>query len=439
MNHSIDTVAVIGAGTMGAGIAGVCAAAGCDVLLYDLDVERVQAAIGRLCAGRNPAISEQQAARISACAVDGDLEKIAAADWICEVIIEDLGAKRELFQKLEALRKDGSIITSNTSGIPLRDMCQGMPERFRRDVAVTHFFNPVHIMRLLELVTGEDTSDDVKAALVEFLGGRLGKGVVYAKDTVNFIGNRIGCFWMLTGLHMGRDARADGVSMELVDALMSKPCGLPPTGLYGLVDLIGLDVIDFVGKNLAANLPDGDLGKPYASFPAEVQALFDAGQLGRKTGGGFYKVSKNPDGSKTKESYDLDAGAWRLAQAVELSAEHADYTTLLFADDAAGRFAWNLMGTTLCYAADLVPEIADDIVNIDRAMRWGFNWAQGPFEMLDGLAAAKVIARLEAEGKPLPKMLAVLRDSGNASFYRSTADGDEYLGSDGRYHAMPAE
>jgi len=439
MNHSIDTVAVIGAGTMGAGIAGVCAAAGCEVLLYDVDVERVQAAIGRLSGGRNPAISEEQAGRISACAVDSDLDRVASADWICEVIIEDLAAKRALFGKLEALRKDGSIITSNTSGIPLRDLYDGMPERFRRDVAVTHFFNPVHIMRLLELVTGPDTSAEVKAALVEFLGTRLGKGVVYAKDTVNFIGNRIGCFWMLAGLHMARDARADGVSMELVDALMSKPCGLPPTGLYGLIDLIGLDVMDFVGKNLAGNLPDGDLGTPYASFPAEVQALFDAGQLGRKTGGGFYKMTKHPDGSKTKESYDLDAGAWRAAQQVQLSPEHADYTTLLFADDAAGHFAWQLMGTTLCYAADLVPEIADDIVNVDRAMRWGFNWAQGPFEMLDGLDPQQVIARLEAEGKAVPKMLATLRASGQASFYRDTANGAEYLGSDGRYHAVPAE
>lgn len=439
MQRAINTVAVIGAGTMGSGIAGVCAAAGCDVLLYDVDVERVQAAVGRLTGGRNPAITEEQARKITACAIEADLDKVAAADWICEVIIEDLGAKRDLFTKLEAVRKDGSIVTSNTSGIPLRDIYADMPERFRQDVAVTHFFNPVHIMRLLELVTGEDTSEEAKAALVDFLGGTLGKGVVYAKDTVNFIGNRIGCFWMLAGLHMGKAARAEGVSMELVDAMMSKPCGLPPTGLYGLIDLIGLDVMDFVGKNLAANLPEGDVGAPYAAFPAEEQALFDAGQLGRKTGGGFYKVIKNEDGSKTKETYDLDAGEWRLAQAVELSPEHADYTTLLFADDAAGRFAWNLMGTTLCYAADLVPEIADDIVNVDRAMRWGFNWAQGPFEMLDGLGAAKVIARLEAEGKAVPKMLAVLRDSGNETFYRDGANGGEYLGTDGQYHAMPAE
>jgi 3-hydroxyacyl-CoA dehydrogenase len=437
MAAEINTVAVIGAGTMGAGIAGVCAAAGSDVLLFDVDVERVQAAIGRLTGGRNPAITEEQAAKICACAIDGDIEQLAVADWICEVIIENLDAKRGLFAKVEAARKDGSIVTSNTSGIPLRDICADMPERFRRDVAVTHFFNPVHIMRLLELVPGEDTQPEAVERLVAYLGGTLGKGVVYAKDTVNFIGNRIGCFWMLAGLHLARDARGQGVSMERVDALMSKPCGLPPTGLYGLIDLIGLDVMDFVGQNLATNLPEGDIGRAYASFPAEVQAMFNNGQLGRKTGGGFYRVSKNDDGSKTKESYDLSTSSWRLSEEVELSGEHADYTTLLFADDAAGHFAWDLMGATLCYAADLVPEIADDIVNVDRAMRWGFNWAQGPFEMLDGLGVDKVIARLEAEGKPLPKMLSMLRDSGNTSFYRN--DGAEFLGTNGQYHPVPTE
>jgi 3-hydroxyacyl-CoA dehydrogenase len=225
--------------------------------------------------------------------------------------------------------------------------------------------------------------------------------------------------------------------METVDALMSAPVGLPPTGLYGLVDLIGLDVMDLVGKNLAANLPAGDPGLDCAAFPPTEQAMHERGQLGRKSGGGFYRVTKREDGSKLKEVYDLVAGDWRVADEVALDTAHAEAGALLFTDDAEGRFAWDLMGGTLGYAADLVPEISDTVVGVDRAMRWGFNWQQGPFELLDALGPARVIARLEAEGRPLPRMLAVLRDAGADSFYRN--GGSECLGPDGAWHTVEPE
>jgi 3-hydroxyacyl-CoA dehydrogenase len=192
-------------------------------------------------------------------------------------VIEDLGTKRALFEKLEAARSDGSVISTNTSGIPLRSIVEGFPGRLRRDVIVTHFFNPVKVMKLLEVVPGQDTTPDVVEAMARFGAQKLGKGVVHAKDTVNFIGNRIGCFWMLSGLHKARAARGQGLSMETIDALMSSPVGLPSTGLYGLIDLIGLDVMEFVGKNLAVNLPQDDVGRAFTAFPAEVQALFEAG------------------------------------------------------------------------------------------------------------------------------------------------------------------
>ncbi|MCW5738416.1 MAG: 3-hydroxyacyl-CoA dehydrogenase family protein [Enhydrobacter sp.] len=345
--------------------------------------------------------------------------------------------KRTRFEKLEAARSEGSVISTNTSGIPLRSIVEGMPERLRRDVVVTHFFNPVKVMKLLEVVPGADTTPDVVEAMARFGAETLGKGVVHAKDTVNFIGNRIGCFWMLSGLHKARRARHEGrLSMETIDALMSAPVGLPSTGLYGLIDLIGLDVMDFVGKNLALNLPEGDAGLSYTSFPPEEQAMLGRGQLGRKSGGGFYRMAKTADGGRLKETFDLDAGEWRAAAEPELAEAHHDLVTLMASGDPCGVFARDLMLGTLLYAADLVPQIADDIVNVDRAMRWGFAWQKGPFEMLDALGPTGVADSLEARGEPVPAMLQVLGESGATSFYRK--DGSEYLGRDGAWRAVPA-
>lgn len=436
MARKIDSVAVLGGGTMGLGIAGACAQQGCDVLLLDVSKEAAEKSLDRIINGRPPAVDDPAAAeRITLGTFDADLEKIKDYDWVCEAIIEDLATKRALFEKLEPLRKDGSVVSTNTSGIPLRDITEGMPDRLRQDIGVTHFFNPVKIMKLCEVIPGEDTTPEAIGALSDFIGRRLGKGVVNAKDTVNFIGNRIGCFWMLKGLHEAKAARAEGLSMEYIDLLMNGPVGLPPTGLYGLIDLIGLDIMDLVGKNLDVNLPQDDAGRAYTKFPPEEQKMLEAGQLGRKTGGGFYKVTKLDDGSKKKGTFDLDKGEWRDAENPALLAAHEEMGTLMFNDDAAGIFAWNLMVGTLLYAADLIPEIADDVVNIDRAMRWGFAWQKGPFEMLDALGPKKVIARLEAEGQMLPAMLHVLNDAGADTFYK---DG-KYLGRDGQYHDMPGE
>ncbi len=436
--RTIESVAVLGSGTMGSGIAAACAQAGARVLLLDVSAEQAEQALARMQQGRAPALEDAgKAALIATGSFDADLDKIAGYDWVCEAVVEDLAAKRNLFERVEAARRDGSVVSTNTSGIPLHAIAEGMPERLRRDIAVTHFFNPVKVMRLMELVPGADTDPAVTDALAAFCGTRLGKGVVHAKDTVNFIGNRIGCFWMLAGLHKGRAARAEGLSIETLDALMSAPVGLPPTGLYGLIDLVGLDVMDLVGKNLLANLPADDACRPFAVLPPEEQAMLERGQLGRKSGGGFYRLTKRDDGSRLKEVFELDHGGWREAAEVSLDARHSDLAGLVFADDAEGRFAWELMAATLGYAADLVPEIADDIVNVDRAMRWGFNWQRGPFELLDALGPAGVIERLEAAGEHVPRMLLLLRESGAEAFYRR--DGTEFLGTDGSWHPVPEE
>ncbi len=437
MSHQIKSVAVIGGGTMGTGIAGLCAQTDHKVLLLDVSEEAAQKAKDRIINGRPPAVEEPEKARnITFGTIDNDLAQVANYDWICEAVVEDLPTKRALFEKLEPLRREGSVITTNTSGIPLRDITEGMPDSLKKDIAVTHFFNPVKVMRLLELIPGKETTPDVMDALAAFTGGQLGKGVVYAKDTVNFIGNRIGCFWMMTGLHYAQEALSDGLTMEQIDALMSGPVGLPPTGLYGLIDLIGLDVMELVGKNLAVNLPDGDMGLDFIALPGPIHEMLERGQIGRKAGAGFYRMQKLDDGSRKTEIYDLTAGDWRASEMFQLDDTHTGLDVLL-SDDAAGNFAWQIMGGTLCYAADLIPEIADDVVSIDRAMKWGYAWGRGPFEMIDALGADNVIARVNAMGLQTPKMLKVLADAGADRFYRN--EGQEYLGADGQYHPTPPE
>ena len=439
MTRDVKSVAVLGGGTMGLGIAAASADAGADVLLLDVTREAAEASLERMKTIRPPAFENPASAeKIKLGSFGDDLAEIKDYDWICEAIIEDLATKRDLFEKLEPLRGDGSVVSTNTSGIPLKDITEGMPERLRKDIVVTHFFNPVKIMRLMELIPGEETTSDVTDALADFCGNKLGKGVVYAKDTVNFIGNRIGCFFMLSGLHKSGAALKAGMPMEKVDALLSKPVGLPPTGLYGLIDLIGLDIMDLVGKNLDVNLPDGDVGRRFTSFPAAEQAMLERGQLGRKAKGkgGFYRLNVAEDGTKTKEIFDLVDEGWRTADKPELSPAHQS-GDVFFENDVEGRLVWDIMGGTLLYAADLIPEIADDVVNIDRAMRWGFGWAKGPFELLDQLSPAKVIAKLEESGQPLPAMLKVLKEASADSFYRK--EGAEYLTLSGDWETVPAE
>lgn len=418
---------------MGSGIAAASAAAGCRVLMLDMTPAAVERGL--------QAVDESDRHLVATGTFDDDLALIADYDWICEAIVEDVITKQQLFAKVEPLRKHGSVISSNTSGIPLREIAAGMPDRFRADVAITHFFNPVQVMKLFELVPGEITSPDVIEAFARFGEERLGKGVVHAKDTVNFIGNRIGCFFMLSGLHLAKPFLADGMTQETVNAVLGKPVGLPPTGLYGLIDLIGLDVMDLVGKNLAVNLPAGDAGHRYTAFPAAEQRMLERGQLGRKSRqlGGFGRVQKLDDGTKLVETFDLVTEQWRPAVEPELGSVPAELGAVMFDESAEGRLAWQVFGGTLRYAAGLVPEIADDIVNIDNAIRWGFNWALGPFEMLDAIGTERVIDKIRAEGAELPAMLQVLADSGSPTFYRVLADDErQYLGRDGSWYDIPA-
>jgi 3-hydroxyacyl-CoA dehydrogenase len=429
--RTISSVAVIGCGTMGSGIAAASAAAGCRVLMLDVTPEAVERGL--------VAVEEADRHLVDTGTIDADLHKISEYDWVCEAIIEDLDTKRGLFSRIEPMRRPGSVVSSNTSGIPLRSILEGMPESLRADTAITHFFNPVKVMKLFELVPGQETTPDVVAAFASFGANELGKGVVHAKDTVNFIGNRIGCYFMLSGLHRAKPFLDQGMTQETIDAVLGGFVGLPPTGLYGLIDLIGLDVMDLVGKNLSINLPAGDAGHPFTSFPDVEQRMLERGQLGRKAraAGGFGRVVRHEDGSKTKETFDLRTEQWRESSAPDVEGVTTDMGAVVFEDSLQGRLAWEVFGGTLLYAADLVPEIADDIANVDNAIRWGFNWQRGPFEMLDHLGPAAVLARIEAEGGNVPSMLAVLAESGSDSFYTGIGSDRQMLMPDGSWASVP--
>ena len=434
---AIKRVGVLGCGTMGLGIAGACAEAGCDVVLLDLDREICDQALPRLLMGTNPAVQGSESLeRIRTGTFDDDMAMLVDCDWICEAVVEDLEIKQTILQRVENHRRPGTFISTNTSGIPLADISRGIPESLLPDIAVTHFFNPVHMMKLVELVPGESTRKEVISTLADFLGSTLGKGVVYAKDTVNFIGNRIGCLWINAGLAHGvRAVTEENISIESVDALLGEPVGLPPTGLFGLVDLVGLDVVVNVNRNLAINLPRGDRAREFLDLPESIAAMAARGQLGRKSGGGFYRLNRHADGSKSMEVYDFRSNDWRPAVEAPSDIVGLDFKTLFGSDSPEGRVVTGIMAETLAYAVSCVPEIADDIVNVDRAMRWGFAWQQGPFELIDLIGGSKFASVLDAQGIPRPPLLDTLMSSGHEHFYLD--DGNQFLTISGEYSAIP--
>jgi len=439
----VRRVAVLGAGTMGIGLAAAAADAGAEVLLLDMPARDgadpsavARAGLERMKAIRPPAFDDPtSAARVSVGNFRDDLARLADCDWIVEAIIEEVAAKRDLWRRVEAARKAGSLISSNTSGIPLRELTRGMPEALARELVITHFFNPVKLMKLVEVVPDAGTPPGALAALERFLAEGLKKGVVRAKDTVNFIANRIGCLWMFSGLAAAEAAMRAGMTPETVDAVLGKPCGLPPTAFLGLMDLVGMDVLALVGRNLEQNLPAGDWGRAHTRLPPGMQAMVDRGQVGRKAGGGFFRLAKAADGSRVKETFDLAQGVWRAEAPAVLGPEAGTFAGLLGASSPEGRLAWAVLSPMMRYAADLVPEISDDLVGIDRAMRWGFNWSRGPFEMLDALDPVRVAAGWREAGTPVPALLRRLLEAGATRFYR--AEGKEYFGIDGRYHPLP--
>ena len=414
---SIQKVAVIGAGTMGAGIAGQAANAGCEVLLLDLpsdgaDVNALaQKGLDRISNPADPGIiSEAAGARITVGNIRDDFEKLAECDWVAEAILERLDLKKDLYKKLDAVCKDTAIISSNTSTIPIKLLVEDMPLAFRKRFAITHFFNPVRFMPLLELVAGEDTDPDIMAELHSFCDEQLGKGVVPCLDTPGFLGNRVGCYAIQAALHT---AKTMGISPQEADAIFGRPMGIPKTGVFGLYDLIGIDLMSDVATSLVSILPEGDAFHDVGTKLDLMENMIANGQRGRKTGAGFYRLK---DGQK--EVINLDTGDYEAVQnlniPVALKAEKEGMIHVLEDDSKYGDYAWKVMSNVLSYAASLVPEVGDNPVAIDDAMKMGYNWIKGPFELIDDIGPDYLIKRLEAEQRPVPDYL---RQAAGSSFY----------------------
>ena len=428
----IRKVAVLGAGLMGAGIAAHVTNAGVPVVLLDIvpdgaDNRNViaQSAVQKLLKAEPAAFMHKRNAKlITTGNIEDDLGLLADCDWIIEAVIENLEVKRDLYKRLDEVRKPGSVLSSNTSTIPLGQLVAEMPASSRADFLITHFFNPPRYMRLLEIVTGPDTRSDASGAIREFCDVSLGKGVVDCKDTPGFIGNRIGIYWIQCAVLEAIDA---GLTVEEADAVLGRPMGVPKTGVFGLADLVGLDLLPHVLQSLHTHLPNDDPFMTKSAVPAVIQDMLDNGCTGRKGKGGFYRLNRD-GGKRVKEAKDLVTGEYRVSVKAELAslaaAKKGGLRALVEHDDKGGRYAWRVLAETLSYAAALVPAITEDIVGVDTAMRLGFN------ELIDKLGTGWFAERLEAEGMEVPTLL---KTAAGRAFYRVEAGKLEYLSVDGEY------
>jgi len=437
----IGSVAVIGAGVMGAGIAAHIANAGIPVKLLDIvpkDAQNRNAiAVGAiekmLKADPAPFMHPRIASLITPGNIEDDLAGLADCDWIIEAVIERLDIKQDLYRKLDAVRKSGSIVSSNTSTIPLATLTRDLPETFAGDFLITHFFNPPRYMRLLEIVTSEKTRAEAAETIRAFADVKLGKSVVDCNDTPGFIANRIGTYWLQCAVV---DAMDNGITIEEADAVIGRPMGIPNTGVFGLIDLVGLDLMPHVLNGLATALPQTDAFHAIYREPDLIKKMIADGYTGRKGKGGFYRLNTE-GGGRVKEAVDLATGAYAPAARPKLKSVAAGNKKGLRAmveyPDHTGQYGWRVISKTLAYAASLVPEIGDDIAGIDEAMRLGYNWRFGPFELIDKLGAGWFSTRLRAEGAAVPPILAAAE---GASFYRTLNGQRQYLTLDGAYRDL---
>lgn len=439
----IARVGVIGAGVMGAGIAAHVANAGLPVVLLDI-VPAGQSDRNALAAGAieklkkakpAPLMSEKFARRITPGNLEDHLPLLAECDWIIEAVVERLDVKQAVFRQIDSVRKSGSIVSSNTSTIPLGRLLEGLPESFQRDFLITHFFNPPRYMRLLELVVGERTRPAAADAVRAFCDVALGKSVVDCRDTPGFIANRIGTFWIEAATI---EAIEGGLTVEEADAVAGRPMGFPKTGVFGLMDLVGIDLGPHIAASLLATLPPDDAYRALHRDLPLIRKMIEAGLTGRKGKGGFYRIDKSA-GGRARLAIDLATGEYRpsvKASLASLSAARAAkgpaaLRALVEHPDRGGRYAWKMLSQTLAYAASLVPEIAGDVASVDEAMRCGYAWERGPFELIDQLGPAWLANRLAAEGRSVPPLLAAV---GEGSFYRVEAGRRQQFGVDGAYH-----
>lgn len=440
---TIRTAAVIGSGVMGSGIAAHLANVGIPVLLLDrvpdqltsqeegagltLDHPKVRnryavSAIEKL-GKTNPAplYSETFASRITPGNIEDDLAKLSGVDWIVEVIIENLQAKQELIARIEKVWKPGTIVSSNTSGISINAMVENAGADFKKHFLGTHFFNPPRYMKLLEIIPNEQTDPAIITYMSDFCEKKLGKGVVQAKDTPNFISNRIGTYGLLVTL---REMLAKGYTVEEVDAVTGPAMGRPKSATFRTLDLVGLDTFVHVANNVFDLVTD-PIEKDIFDTPNLLKEMVAKGWIGEKQGQGFYKKVKTAEG-KEIQALNLETMTYSVGRKVSSAsleaAKQAKGTAqklkaLLGAKDRYSDLAWNILKPVLLYAAEKRDEIADNIVDIDNALKWGFNWELGPFETWDAIGLKHSVERMETEGSTVPEWVKEWIDAGHDSFY----------------------
>ena len=437
--ESIRRAAVIGAGVMGSGIAAHLANAGVEVLLLDIvppnlsDTEKKQLSLrNRFAAGgldkavkSRPAafFSKERSRLVSIGNTEDDLDKLAHVDLVVEAIIEQIEPKRDLFGRLEKVVKDHCIVASNTSGLRIHDMMQGRSEGFRKRFLVMHFFNPVRYMKLLELVAGPDTSPETVDRVRRFGEDVLGKGIVFGKDTPNFVGNRIGVYALMSAIHLMLE---EGLSPEDVDAITGEPMAHPKSASFRTADLVGIDTFVHVAQNCFDSLTQDEDRKVF-EVPTYIREMVEQKLLGDKTKGGFYK--KAGEGIETFDPKTLayrarggDKEIRNLTKELAKIEDPKERLRKLVADPGkAGQFAWKALSRTLAYSARRIGEIADSVVAIDDAMRWGYNWDLGPFEAWDAVGFDAALDRMKKDGLALPASIDKMRASGAKGFY--TGDG----------------
>jgi 3-hydroxyacyl-CoA dehydrogenase len=448
----IEKAAVLGAGTMGAQIAAHLANARIPTLLLDispreltaeeqergltLESKAVRDRIARsgfeAAKKAKPAafFTPEAAALVSVGNFDDDMAQLKDCDLVIEAVVENFDIKRKLYERVEQYRKPGSVVASNTSGIPIRQLAEGRSEDFRAHFLGIHFFNPPRYLHLVELIRTEWTKPEVSCAIYGFLDQRLGKGVVAAKDRPNFIANRIGTFGAMVTIGTMIE---DGYSIEEVDKMTGQAVGRPRTATFRTFDLVGLDVFTHVVKNLYEALPEDDEREVFIA-PEFLTQMIGRGILGNKTKGGFYKKQRG-EGEK-QEIWTLDVASLEyqpqgkvklpsLDMAKNIEATPERIKALVWGKDRVGSFLWKTTSRTLRYAANRIPEIADTVVEIDRAMRWGFNWELGPFEVWDAIGVEKSVARMKEEGQSIPVNVQRMLDAGATSFYK-TEQGQQF-------------
>jgi 3-hydroxyacyl-CoA dehydrogenase len=440
MVRKIRQAAVIGSGVMGGGIAALLAGAGIktillDILPFDLKEEERDDPVARnrtvkagldavLMSSPSLLMQKKDVDRINIGNLEDNFDRISNCDWIVEVVVENLKIKQDLFKRIETKRKPGTIVSSNTSGLPLNAMSQGLSLDFQQHFLGTHFFNPARYMHLLEIIPGEKTLPEVLEFISDFGERILGKGIVWAKDTPNFVANRIGVQGMVKAMQLMLE---DGLSIPEVDALFGTAMGRPKTAMFKTSDIVGLDTLGHVAKNTYDLVKDDEQRDSFI-IPGFVDKMIQKNLLGKKTNSGFYKTDLTPEWKKIRKVIDpqtLEYSEYEpadfpcLAEAKKVKTLPEKMKAIVYGQDKGARFAWKVVANNLIYAANRIAEISDSIVEIDNAMKWGFNFEMGPFETWDAIGLETSLEKMKQDGFDVPEKIKQMIAAGHGTFYKT--------------------